>query len=145
CCAFCGAAFPWAGRSRQPLTPAPLAILENLLRRLPRTIRQLRTRHADRPPFRVQDEHDLEDLLRAFLPLHFDAIRPHSRTPSYDDRTRTDFRLGQEGGTLPIALTCKLMARGGAESRLHGQWTEDVAHYERESACQTLVGWVYDP
>ena len=46
----------------------PLALLEELLRRLPRVIRQLRTRQGDRPPLRVEDERDLEDLLRALLP-----------------------------------------------------------------------------
>src|SRR5436305_11091551 len=48
-CCVCGAAFPW---TRRP-TPAPpaLAILETLLRRLPRAVRQLRSRHGTRPPF----------------------------------------------------------------------------------------------
>src|SRR5262249_17380791 len=66
-CSTCGAAFPWAKRAAPTTALSPLAILETLLRRLPRVIRQLRVRQGDRPPFRVEDERDLEDLLRAVL------------------------------------------------------------------------------
>jgi hypothetical protein len=145
CCFACGALFPWAQRRVSPPPADPLAGLENLLRRLPVTIRRLRTRHADRPPFRVRDEHDLEDLLRAVLPLQFDEVRSESRTPSYDLGTRTDFRLGHEGGELPLALTCKMVKEAGAEEKLLGQWREDVAYYQRQRGCNTLVGFVYDP
>ena len=71
--------------------------------RLPLVIRQFRVRQGDRPAFRVNDERDLEDLLRSILPLHFDDIRPECRTPSYAAGTRTDFLLSPES----IALTIK--------------------------------------
>ncbi len=134
-CERCGAAFPW---TRQRLLPKrePLEILENLLRRLPQVIRQLRVRHADRPPFRVVDERDLEDLLRSLLPLYFDDIRPECRTPSYSPGTRTDFLLAPEN----IALTSKW-----AQPRILEQVPEDAAYYRRERKCHTLVVFVYDP
>src|SRR5437879_5982002 len=78
-CATCGAAFPWATRPRLPQSN-PRFQLETLLRRLPRIARQLRVRQTNRPPYRIEDEHDLEDLLRALLALHFDDIRPENRT-----------------------------------------------------------------
>jgi hypothetical protein len=144
-CFFCGAAMPWVGRAPSAAAPTPLSLLETLLRRLPRTIRQLRTRYADRPPFRARDEHDLEDLLRAVLPLHFDAICLESRTPAYAPCTRTDFRLGEEEGNLPVALTAKVMNRENGEVGLGEQWQQDVAYYARVRDCRTLVGFVYDP
>jgi hypothetical protein len=134
-CAMCGAAFPWT-RQRRPPKRESLALLDNLLRRLPRVIRQLRVRHGDRPPFRVADERDLEDLLRALLPLHFDDIRPECRTPSYAAGTRTDFLLAPEG----IALTIKV-----AQPRILDQVPEDATYYRREQKCRTLVIFVYDP
>jgi hypothetical protein len=134
-CSMCGAAFPWT-RQRRPPKRESLRILENLLHRLPFVIRQLRTRYDERPPFRVVDEKDLEDLLRALLPLHFDDIRPECRTPSYSASTRTDFLLAPEG----IALTIKL-----AQPRILEQVPEDADYYRRERKCRTLVVFVYDP
>jgi len=134
-CSMCGAAFPWM-RQRRPPKREPLELLENLLHRLPRVIRQLRVRNGDRPPFRVADEKDLEDLLRALLSLHFDDIRPESRTPSYAADTRTDFLLAAEN----IALTIKW-----AKPRILEQVPEDAAYYRRERKCRTMLVFVYDP
>lgn len=139
-CAACGAAFPWTEAA--PVAPSsPLTFLETLLRRLPRAIRQLRHRHGDRPAFRVQDVHDLEDLLRGLLPLHFDDFRPEARTPSYSPDTRTDFLLPWQA----IAVVAKYIGSGLCESQLARQWTEDVAYYRRRGGCRALIGVAYDP
>ncbi len=139
-CPTCGAAFPWTKRQRPPRTE-PLAVLENVLRRLPRVIRQLRVRHGDRPPFRVLDEIDLEDLLRALLPLHFDEVRPEGRTPRYSAGTRTDFLL-HEGR---LALTIKFPRPDARTPSLIEQIREDALYYRQERKCRTLVIFVYDP
>jgi rRNA maturation protein Nop10 len=142
-CAQCGAAFPWA---RRPSVAAPpLAALETLLRRLPRVIRQLRSRHRDRTPFRVADIHDLEDLLRAVLPLHFDDVRLLSRTPSYAITTRTDLFIAALAAGRTLALTPKWVTAELSESDLSTQWTEDVAYHEAQRDCGVLLGLVYDP
>jgi hypothetical protein len=143
-CAACGAAFPW---TRRPAggAPTPLAALEALLRRLPRVARQLRWRQGDRPPFRVDDERDLEDLLRALLPLQFDDVRPESRTPAYAAATRTDFLIVSAHTGRSIALTGKLATPDLREAGLTGQWREDVAAYEGRRDCRALVSFVYDP
>jgi hypothetical protein len=138
-CSGCGAAFPWAAGAT-PAAPPALATLETMLRRLPRTVRQLRFRHGDRPPFRVTDEYDLEDLLRALLPLHFDDVRPEGRTPTYAG-TRTDFLLVPEA----VAVTAKLARPRPCDRQVLEQVEEDVAYYERPRGCGTLVAWVYDP
>jgi hypothetical protein len=134
-CSACGAAFPWTKQKRPPKRES-LLILENLLCRLTRVIRQLRVRHGDRPPFRVIDERDLEDLMRALLPLHFEDIRPECRTPSYSACTRTDYLLAPEG----IALTLKM-----AQPRVLEQVVEDASYYRLERKSRTLVVFVYDP
>ena len=148
-CSTCGAAFPWTRLSSPPagedehgggLAP-PLQILETFCRRLPRVIRQLRARHGDRPPFRVQDEHDLEDLLRSLLPLHFDDVRLESRTPAYAPGTRTDVWLGADG----VAITVKRASPTLRETQLAEQWPHDITYYERHATVKTLVGFVYDP
>ena len=134
-CATCGAAFPWTKLQKPTKRPA-LAVLENLLHRLPLAVRQLRTRHDVRPPFRVVDEYDLEDLLRSLLPLHFEDVRPECRTPSYAAGTRTDFLLATER----IALTIKW-----ARPHVVDQVVEDTGYYANERNCRTLVVFIYDP
>jgi REase_DpnII-MboI/Uncharacterized protein conserved in bacteria (DUF2321) len=139
-CSACGVAFPWTERPRT-LAPESLTHLETLLHRLPRVIRELRFRHGDRPPFRVQDERDLEDLLRSLLPLHFDDIRPQCRTPRYAAFTRTDFLLASER----IAVTAKFARLDLREPQLAEQLYEDAVYYRSQGGCRTLVGFVYDP
>jgi hypothetical protein len=139
-CSTCGAAFPWAAR-RQPPEADPSFQLDRLLRRLPRVVQQLRSRWGDRPPFRVEDERDLEDLLRALLPLYFDDVRPESRTPRYAPTTRTDFLLAREC----IAVTVKSALPPVGERQLAEEWREDVAYWHGQSNCRMLIGFVYDP
>lgn len=139
-CSTCGAAFPWTERPA-PHGPGPLPVLETLLRRLPRVARELRTRHGERPPFRVADEHDLEDLLRALLPLHFDDIRHESRTPAFAPATRTDFRLMPSGIVLAVKRATPEVGAG----ELREQLGEDLAYYQAQGGCRLFVAFVYDP
>jgi len=138
-CHRCGAAFPW---TRRPASTRPaLAQLETLLSRLPLVIRQLRWRQGERPPFRVENERDLEDLVRALLPQHFTDPRPESRTPSYSPVTRTDFVLAAER----IAVTVKFVRAGVGVEQLAAEWREDVGYYRQRGGCTAVVSFVYDP
>jgi hypothetical protein len=139
-CPGCGVAFPWARQTPLPFVE-PLAGLDALLRRLPRVVRQLRIRQGERPPFRVEDDRDLEDVLRALLTLHSDDVRSLSRTPSYALGTRTDFLLAPER----CAIVAKYVRPALREAQLAGQLVEDANHYRRQRSCETLVGVVYDP
>lgn len=140
-CATCGAPYPWARKPAHAPAADAFVTLEKLLRRLPRAVRALRSRYSDRPPFRVADEYDLEDLLRAVLPLHFEDIRLESRTPSYAAGTRTDFLLAAE----KIAVTVKRATPAVRERQLVQRLEEDFAYYRQQSGCPMLVVLVFDP
>jgi hypothetical protein len=142
-CSLCGAAFPWTHRPAP--APPPLAALETMLRRLPRVVHELRVRHGDRPPFRVADLYDLEDLLRAVLPLCGQEVRPLGRVPSYAAATRTDFLLLPPAGGRAFVLTPKWVRADLTEAVLSKQWDEDVSHHEGQRHCGVLVAFVYDP
>lgn len=134
-CGQCGAAFPWT-KVIPPPSGDPLTLLESQLRRLPSVVRQLRSRHGVRPAFVVQDIFDLQDLVRALLPLWFDEIRPETRTPRYAEATRTDFLLPREG----IALVVKRADAVTKEPQLAAQREEDAGYYEgRVRALMLLV------
>jgi hypothetical protein len=136
---MCGAPFPWL---RQPPCAAdPLAVLEGLLRRAPLVIRQLGWRHGDRPALRIEDDRDLEDVIRALLSLQFDDVRLESRTPSYSPGTRTDLVLAR----AKIAITVKYARLNMSEPKLVEQLKEDIAYYRQNASCRVLVGFIYDP
>jgi len=120
-----------------------------MLRRLPLVIRQLRSRHGDRPPFRVEDEFDLEDLLRALAACRCTSTTyaPRAATPSYAAaRTRTDFLVVSPDGEIVTAVTVKRATPHSARERpLAEQLHEDTAYYERQPECRTLVAFMYDP
>ncbi len=115
--------------------------LESMLRRLPKTLRQLRFHGIGQRPVRVAEQRDLEDLIRAVLPLFCDESREHSRNPEYSPMPRTDYLLPANG----IALTSKFVSRGGLQNDLVHQIHCDAAYYEEEGLCQELVVFIYDP
>jgi len=142
CCAFCGATFPWANPApKETAKTGATELLEPWLRRLPLMVRQLRARHAERPPFLVNDEFDLADLLRALLPLHFDDVRLETRTPRYASSSRTDFLIVPETTALLVKRTTPQLRR----AELAAQWPEDITYYQAQGKCRTLLGLVYDP
>jgi hypothetical protein len=104
-------------------------------------IRQLRTRSGTRPPFRVEDERDLEDLLRAVLPLHFDDIRPEGRSPTYAQTTRTDFLLAPE----ETVILAKQAVAGLGEPEITAQLQEDIGYYVKRGKCAVVLCLIYDP
>lgn len=120
-----------------------LAILEKFLRRLPRVIRQLRVRQEDRPPFRVNDERDLEDLLRSLLPLYFDDVRPESRSVSYASASNTDFWITLESEAM--VLMVKRVRTNVGEQQVGAQIKEDVDYYEALGELRTLMCFIHDP
>ncbi len=117
-CPGCGAVFPWSNRPLLAAATDTSAALATLLRRLPHAVRQLRDRHDSRPTLKVEDEHDLEDLLRAVLHLHFDDVRRELRTPSYSATTRTDFIVGPDC----VAVSAKIASSDRGEGQLAAQF-----------------------
>jgi hypothetical protein len=138
-CPTCGAVFPWARKPRP--APEPLATIEEMLRRLPRVVRELRWRHTGKPPLTIEEERDLEDLLRALLTLRFDEVRLENRAPLYSQVNRCDLFLVPGG----IALTVKIVRPDRREAQLAEQWKEDIAYYQQRGGCRVLVGYFHDP
>jgi hypothetical protein len=139
-CSGCGAPFPWTHKTTRS-APSTVFALENLLRRLPLVARQLRVRYFNRVPFRIEDDHDLADLLRALLPLQFEQIYPEQRTPRYALSNQTDFILGGSG----TAIVAKRITSARRESALLDELREDLSYYQSRSGCGSLLAFAYDP
>jgi hypothetical protein len=125
-CTACGAAFPWA-RLPEPPTDDALGRLEHLLRRLPRVAREL------------QPAPDLDALVRALLPIHFDDVRPEARTPGYAPGNCVAFRLPE----IDAVVVAHRVGLGIGEFDLNRRWAADVAEYRGH--CRVLVFFVFDP
>jgi hypothetical protein len=113
-----------------------------LCRRFDHVVRQLGTRQRGRPPFQVDDEYDVQDLLHALLWLHFEDVRAEEWTPSYaGGSARMDFLLKRERIVVEVKR-----ARDGLDDRQLGdELTIDVARYAEHPHCDVLLCFVYDP
>lgn len=119
-----------------------LQIVQVLCEQFHNVCRQLRFRHDSRPTLDVQDEYDVQDLLRAMLSIHFSDIRTEEWTPSYAGRSaRMDFLLKRE----QLVVEVKKTRRGLGARELGDQLIEDIERYKPHTDCLTLVCFIYDP
>jgi DpnII restriction endonuclease len=119
-----------------------LGVLLSILRRFHIAVQQLQRRYAERQPFVVNDEYDVQDLLHGVLKLHFDDVRPEEWTPSYGGHSsRVDFLLKRERTIVEAKMTRK----GLGQKEVIQQLAIDKEHYRAHPDCETLVCFVYDP
>jgi hypothetical protein len=116
--------------------PSAIEILTNILDRFHLVARQLNKRHANRQPFIITDEYDVQDLLHALLKLSFDDIRPEEWTPSYaGSPARMDFLLKDE----QIVVEVKKTSRTVGAKEVGDQLLVDIARYVEHPNFKTLV------
>jgi hypothetical protein len=122
--------------------PDAIALIDGICRRFPLVVRQLRQRYADRPQLEIDDEYDVQDLLRALLALHFDDVRPEEWTPSYaGGSARMDFLVHEHRVVIEVKKTRK----GLAAREVGDELLIDIQRYAAHPRCQTLICFVYDP
>ncbi len=116
--------------------------IERVAHRFDIVARQLRHRHADRPPFIIANEYDVQDLFHALLRLFFDDIRPEEWTPSYaGGHSRIDFLLKSE----QIVVELKMTKDGLNAKEVSNQLIINIGRYRSHPDCKTLIAFVYDP
>ena len=119
-----------------------IKVLTNICTRFDRVIRSIRKRYSNRPPLTLEDEYDMQYLLKILLSVSFDDIRPEETTPSYaGTSSRIDFLLKKE----KIAIETKMTRKGLADKELTEQLTLDIAQYQHHPDVSTLVCFIYDP
>lgn len=119
-----------------------ISILNSILPRFHKFVRQLKNRHDKRDSINVTDEYDVQDLLHAILKLHFDDVRPEENMPSYaGSSSRVDFALKKEN----ILIEVKKTRTNLRDKELGKQLISDIAHYSANPDYKTLVCFIYDP
>lgn len=117
-------------------------IIENLFLRFHSVVWEISRRYDNRYTLQIDDEYDVQDLLRGLLRLHFEDIEDEEWTPRYAGGSkRIDFLLKQE----KIAIETKMIRKGLTARKLGDDLIIDIAHYQKHPFCKTLYCLVYDP
>lgn len=117
-------------------------LIEKILERFHMVVREIGYRYDNRPPFEINDEYDVQDLLRGLLRLHFDDVRDEEWTPSYaGGSARMDLLLKNE----QIVIEVKMVRKGISEKRIREQLIVDKAYYKGHKDCKKLYCFIYDP
>lgn len=117
-------------------------LLMNLFNRFHAISRQLTRRHNNRSTLEVKDEYDVQDLLHAFLKLHFGDIRAEEWCPSYAGKSnRMDFLLKESKTVVEVKMTRPTLN----EKEIGTQLIDDIARYRSHPDCSQLICFVYDP
>jgi hypothetical protein len=122
---------------------APLAIITPLLRRFPAVVRELGIRHGQRPAMaQINDEYDVQDLLRAILTGLFADVRGEEPTPSHAGlASRMDLFLKNE----KTVIETKMTRAGLTQRKVAEELAIDKELYRSHDGCRLLVCFVYDP
>ena len=129
------------GNKEESKTVLALNKLENLFAKFHRIAQTLRIRHDKRDTFIIEDEYDVQDLLRALLKEHFDDVRDEDYVPSYaGSNSRVDFVLKNEKIVIEVKMTNDNMKDKEAGSQL----LIDIGRYKNHPDCDLLVLFIYD-
>ncbi len=119
-----------------------LELIRKICQRFHPVIRQFRERSENRPPFEIEDEHDIRDMVRAMLYLEFDDVGIEEwSAPSLNGAIQRDFLI--QPGNIVMFVTRTRSGLGAKE--ISNLWTSACAHYASHPYCQRLVGFIYDP
>lgn len=116
--------------------------LDIVFKNFHKVVCQLQYRHDNRSTIEVNDEYDVQDLLKSLLQLYYDDIRSEEWTPSHAGKSsRVDFLLKSE----QIVIEVKKTRQGLADKELGEQLILDIAKYQTHPDCKRLYFFVYDP
>jgi hypothetical protein len=119
-----------------------LSRLERVLLRFHLAAGQLRKRRKNKTAYLIEDEYDVQDLLRAILRLDFDDIRSEEWTPSYaGGASKIDLVLKKE----KVLIEVKKIGESLTEKQVGPQLIVDTARYDEYPDVETLVCFIYDP
>lgn len=118
--------------------------VERLCTRFHRVAKKLSgNRRANREPLTVNDEYDVQFLLRALLELEFDDIRAECPTPIHAGQScRLDFLLPREATIVETKMATKSHRDGKSGDEI----ILDIARYkEAHPDYKALICFIYDP
>jgi hypothetical protein len=120
----------------------PSQIIESLFGKFHSVALEINRRHDERNSLEINDEYDVQDLLRGLLKIYFDDIRDEEYTPSYGGGcARMDLLLKKE----QIVIETKMLRKSLTQRKVRNELIIDKAHYRVHPDCKKLYCLVYDP
>lgn len=125
----------------QPKDEIAVNLLSNLFSKFHKVAQSLRQRHNNRNTLLINDEYDVQDLLRSLLKINFDDIREEDYTPSYaGSNSRVDFVLKDEKIIIEVKITSDKLN----DKEIGSQLLIDIGRYRSHPDCKILTVFIYD-
>lgn len=119
-----------------------LSWLEHTFTRFHSVVKSLEKRSHGRPLLKINNEYDVQYLVKALLHIRFNDVREEEHAPSFGtSTTRIDFILKEE----EIVIETKMTRDGLDDKVLLKQLIEDIMFYQEHPDCKTILFIVYDP
>lgn len=118
------------------------ALIERILERFPNVVASINHRHAGRDGFVINDEYDVQDLLRSICKAYFDDVRDEEAVPSFAGKnSRCDLFLRKEDRFIEIKMTRNNLC----DRKLGEELSVDISQYGGHPGCKRLFCFIYDP
>ncbi len=118
------------------------AVIESMLNRFPDVVASINRRHNGRDGYAINDEYDVQDLLRSICLAYFDDVRDEEAVPSFAGKnSRIDLFLKDEARFIEVKMT----RNGLRDKNLGDELSIDIPHYKGHPGCERLFCFIYDP
>ncbi len=126
---------------KEQLNEKPLHLIKNILKGFHKCAQELRFRHQGRETIIINDEYDVQDLLRSILKVHFSDVRAEDYSPSSAGwNSRIDLVLTEEN----IIIETKITSERLKDKEAWEQIAIDIVRYQWHPSFNTLVVFIYD-
>lgn len=117
-------------------------IVERIFEKFHSVALEMNQRYDARSSLNVEDEYDVQDLLRSLLVIFFSDIRPEEPTPSQaGSHTKMDLLLEEE----QIVIETKMTRSSTSQKKIKEEIIVDKSNYKGHKNCKKLYCFVYDP
>lgn len=117
-------------------------IITRMLTGFPEVADSLMRRYNNRGGFIINDEYDVQDLLRSICLAYFDDVRTEEPIPSFAGRSsRIDLFLKDEERFIEVKHAGPKLR----DNKLGEQLSVDIPQYKGHPGCKHLFCFIYDP
>lgn len=115
--------------------------LENLLMRFHDVEIELKTRRAPKNPLLIENEYDVQYILRSMLKIYFQNVMAEDPQTTHVGRANTiDFVIPE----LKVGIECKKTRDNLRDAQLGDELLADIPRYQKRGDVETLYIFVHD-